>query len=103
MMKPFLVYRYNPEEPDDKPKYVSYYVGIKKILLMYLDALLYIKNYIYPTLTLKRSCREGICGSCTMNCDGHHTLACIRAINTDILAIAYYTARSHVCFKGVGC
>jgi succinate dehydrogenase/fumarate reductase-like Fe-S protein len=45
---------------------------------MVLDALLKIKNEMDPTLTFRRSCREGICGSCAMNIGGVNTLACIR-------------------------
>lgn len=45
---------------------------------MVLDALIKIKNEIDPTLTFRRSCREGICGSCAMNIQGTNTLACIR-------------------------
>lgn len=45
---------------------------------MVLDALIKIKNEIDPTLTFRRSCREGICGSCAMNIGGTNTLACIR-------------------------
>lgn len=56
-MKRFLVYRYNPEDPDDKPKYVSYYIDLKKIPPMYLDAILYIKDNLDSTLSLRRSCR----------------------------------------------
>ena len=44
---------------------------------MVLDALLKIKNEVDPTLTFRRSCREGICGSCAMNIDGSNTLACL--------------------------
>ena len=44
---------------------------------MYLDVLLKIKNELDPTLSLRRSCREGVCGSCAMNLDGSHKLACI--------------------------
>jgi succinate dehydrogenase/fumarate reductase iron-sulfur protein len=44
---------------------------------MVLDAIIKIKNEIDPTLTFRRSCREGICGSCAMNIDGINTLACI--------------------------
>ena len=44
-----------------------------------LDALIYIKNEVDPTLTFRRSCREGICGSCSMNIDGGNTLACLKA------------------------
>ena len=46
---------------------------------MVLDGLLYIKNKIDPTLTLRRSCREGVCGSCAMNIDGKNALACVSA------------------------
>lgn len=45
---------------------------------MVLDALIKIKNEVDPTLTFRRSCREGICGSCAMNIQGTNTLACIR-------------------------
>jgi len=48
---------------------------------MILDGLLYIKNNVDPTLTLRRSCREGICGSCAMNIDGSNTLACITGMD----------------------
>ena len=47
---------------------------------MVLDALIWIKNNIDPTLTFRRSCREGICGSCSMNIDGTNTLACTKAM-----------------------
>lgn len=51
---------------------------------MYLDVLFYIKNNYDASLSFRRSCREGICGSCAMNCDGLHTLACIRAFDRDL-------------------
>ena len=47
---------------------------------MVLDALIKIKNEMDPTLTFRRSCREGICGSCAMNIDGTNTLACLKPI-----------------------
>ena len=47
---------------------------------MVLDGIIKIKNEIDPTLTFRRSCREGICGSCAMNIDGTNTLACTKAI-----------------------
>ena len=50
---------------------------------MVLDALIYIKNEIDPTLTFRRSCREGICGSCAMNIDGGNTLACLKPTADD--------------------
>jgi succinate dehydrogenase / fumarate reductase iron-sulfur subunit len=46
---------------------------------MVLDALIKIKNEVDATLTFRRSCREGICGSCAMNIDGTNTLACTKA------------------------
>ena len=49
---------------------------------MVLDALIWIKNNIDPTLTFRRSCREGVCGSCAMNIDGTNTLACTRRSTT---------------------
>jgi succinate dehydrogenase / fumarate reductase iron-sulfur subunit len=48
---------------------------------MVLDVLLKIKNEIDPTLTLRRSCREGVCGSCAMNIDGENTLACTKGLD----------------------
>jgi len=68
-MKRFDIYRSNPNDPDDVPKYVSYYVDMKKCGPMFLDALIKIKDEIDPTLSFRRSCREGICGSCSMNID----------------------------------
>ena len=50
---------------------------------MILDALIKIKNEIDPSLTFRRSCREGICGSCAMNIDGRNTLACLCKIEGD--------------------
>lgn len=51
---------------------------------MVLDALIKIKNEVDPTLTFRRSCREGICGSCAMNINGGNTLACLCRIDTDV-------------------
>ena len=48
---------------------------------MVLDALIWIKNKVDATLTFRRSCREGICGSCAMNIDGTNTLACTKAMS----------------------
>lgn len=77
-LKRFDIYRTNG--PDDTPKYMSYYVDMNEIGPMFLDALIYIKDYVDPTLTFRRSCREGICGSCAMNVDGRHHLACLCAV-----------------------
>ena len=57
---------------------------------MVLDGLLYIKNKIDPTLTFRRSCREGICGSCAMNIDGTNTLACTKDLSTINGAVKIY-------------
>jgi succinate dehydrogenase (ubiquinone) iron-sulfur subunit len=81
-IKKFKVYRWNPDKAGDKPHMQEYDVDLNKCGPMVLDALIYIKNEIDPTLTFRRSCREGICGSCAMNIDGGNTLACICAINT---------------------
>ncbi|KAJ5677810.1 Succinate dehydrogenase iron-sulfur subunit [Penicillium maclennaniae] len=82
-MKTFKVYRWNPDKPTEKPTMESYQLDLKKTGPMMLDALIRIKNEIDPTLTFRRSCREGICGSCAMNIDGVNTLACLCRIPTD--------------------
>lgn len=95
-MKRFLIYKYDPENPKDEPKYVSYYIDLKKIPPMYLDALIYVKDNLDSTLSFRRSCREGICGSCAMNCDGLHSLACIREIDKDISKPSIITPLGHM-------
>ncbi|PWY94111.1 iron-sulfur protein subunit of succinate dehydrogenase Sdh2 [Aspergillus sclerotioniger CBS 115572] len=81
--KTFHVYRWNPDQPTEKPKMQSYSLDLNKTGPMMLDALIRIKNEMDPTLTFRRSCREGICGSCAMNIDGVNTLACLCRIPTD--------------------
>lgn len=76
--KTFKVYRWNPDD-GQSPRIDTYEVGLDKCGPMVLDALINIKNEIDPTLTFRRSCREGICGSCSMNIDGTNTLACTQA------------------------
>jgi len=75
----FVVYRYDPDSGEN-PRTDVYEVDLDRCGAMVLDALIKIKNEIDPTLTFRRSCREGICGSCAMNIDGTNTLACIQAI-----------------------
>ncbi|XP_055686739.1 succinate dehydrogenase [ubiquinone] iron-sulfur subunit, mitochondrial-like [Lutzomyia longipalpis] len=82
-VKEFQVYRWNPDEPSKKPHMQSYQVDLKECGPMVLDALIKIKNEMDPTLTFRRSCREGICGSCAMNIGGLNTLACISKIDRD--------------------
>jgi succinate dehydrogenase (ubiquinone) iron-sulfur subunit len=75
--KTFHIYRWNPDEPKQRPRMQAYTLDLNKTGPMMLDALIRIKNEIDPTLTFRRSCREGICGSCAMNIDGVNTLACL--------------------------
>lgn len=82
----FRVYRYDPESGEN-PRMDTYEVDMDKCGPMVLDALLKIKNEMDASLTLRRSCREGVCGSCAMNIDGTNTLACtcdIHAIRGDV-------------------
>src|SRR3984885_12709062 len=76
-IKTFHIYRWNPDEPTSKPRMQTYTLDLNKTGPMMLDALIRIKNEVDPTLTFRRSCREGICGSCAMNIDGVNTLACL--------------------------
>ncbi len=82
--KKFAIYRYDPDDPNKaKPKMQEYDVDLNACGPMILDALIKIKNEMDPTLTFRRSCREGICGSCAMNIGGVNTLACISKIDTN--------------------
>jgi succinate dehydrogenase / fumarate reductase iron-sulfur subunit len=78
----FSVYRWDPDGSEN-PRMDTYEVDMDTCGPMVLDALIKIKNETDPTLTFRRSCREGVCGSCAMNIDGTNTLACIKA-NDDI-------------------
>ncbi|MEM8843758.1 MAG: succinate dehydrogenase iron-sulfur subunit [Pseudomonadota bacterium] len=77
--KCFKIYRYDPDSGEN-PRVDIYNVDLDTCGPMVLDALIKIKDEIDSTLTFRRSCREGICGSCSMNIDGKNTLACIKAI-----------------------
>jgi succinate dehydrogenase / fumarate reductase iron-sulfur subunit len=79
-VKNFRIYRYDPDSGQN-PRWDSYQIDLDQCGPMVLDALLKIKNEIDPSLTFRRSCREGICGSCSMNIGGTNTLACIKAID----------------------
>jgi hypothetical protein len=85
-LKRFDIYRFDIENTENPKKIVSYYVDLKDCGQMLLDALIKIKDEIDPSLTFRRSCREGICGSCSMNIDGRNTLACLSYINPDLEA-----------------
>ncbi len=75
----FRVYRWDPDSGEN-PTIDRYEVDLDRCGPMVLDAVIKIKNEIDPTLTFRRSCREGICGSCAMNIDGSNTLACTMPI-----------------------
>jgi succinate dehydrogenase / fumarate reductase iron-sulfur subunit len=79
-LKTFKIYRYDPDAGHN-PRIDSYTIDLDKTGPMVLDALIRIKNEVDSTLTFRRSCREGICGSCSMNMDGRNGLACTTAID----------------------
>jgi len=76
----FRVYRWNPDDGNN-PTIDTYHVDLDDCGPMVLDALLWIKNTVDSSLTLRRSCREGVCGSCAMNIDGMNTLACTKGMD----------------------
>jgi succinate dehydrogenase / fumarate reductase iron-sulfur subunit len=78
-VKSFKIYRFDPDTGEN-PRYDTYELDLDKCGPMVLDALIKIKNETDTTLTFRRSCREGICGSCAMNIDGMNTLACLKPI-----------------------
>ncbi|MAH85270.1 MAG: succinate dehydrogenase iron-sulfur subunit [Rhodospirillaceae bacterium TMED8] len=78
--KTFRIYRYDPDTGDN-PCLDTFEVDLDSCGPMILDALIKIKNEIDPTLTFRRSCREGVCGSCAFNIDGTNTLACTKPIS----------------------
>ncbi len=88
-LKRFDIFRYDPANSDEPPHFVSYYLDPKKTGPMFLDALNKIKNEIDPSLSYRRSCREGICGSCSMNVDGRHTVSCTTPIPKDNLESSF--------------
>lgn len=90
LMKSFKIYRWNPDVPAEKPRLQEYKVDLNNCGPMTLDALIKIKNEIDPTLTFRRSCREGICGSCSMNIEGRNTLACLARIPRDTKPLKIY-------------
>ncbi len=79
-VKKFRVYRWDPEG-EGNPRLNTYELDLDQCGPMVLDAVIKIKNEVDSTLTFRRSCREGICGSCAMNIDGTNTLACTKPID----------------------
>ena len=90
----FKVYRWNPDDGAN-PRYDTYELDLDSCGPMVLDALIKIKSEVDSTLTFRRSCREGICGSCSMNIDGVNTLACTQAI-ADIKGEVQITPLPHM-------
>ena len=78
-VKSFKVYRYDPDSGKN-PRYDTFEIDLDECGPMVLDALIKMKSEQDPSLTFRRSCREGICGSCAMNINGKNGLACTTAI-----------------------
>ncbi|GEO82390.1 succinate dehydrogenase iron-sulfur subunit [Pararhodospirillum oryzae] len=93
-VRTFKIYRWDPEEGGN-PRMDTFMVDMDTCGPMVLDALIKIKNEIDPTLTFRRSCREGICGSCSMNIDTNNTLACLKPI-ADIKGDVVITPLPHL-------
>ena len=87
--KTFAVYRYDPDS-DENPRRDRYAIDLASCGPMVLDALIKIKSELDSTLTFRRSCREGICGSCAMNIGGRNGLACISAMEVYSGAVAIH-------------
>ena len=85
----FRIYRYDPAGGEN-PSLDTFTVDMDDCGPMVLDALIKIKNELDPTLTFRRSCREGICGSCAMNIDGTNTLACLKPVEDVKGAVGIY-------------
>jgi len=79
-MKTFKIYRFDPSDGGG-PRWDTYQIDLDDCGPMVLDALFKIKNEIDPSLAFRRSCREGVCGSCAMNIGGRNTLACTKGID----------------------
>jgi succinate dehydrogenase / fumarate reductase iron-sulfur subunit len=88
-VKEFRIYRWNPEDGQN-PRRDTFYVDLDDCAPMVLDALIWIKSKVDPTLTFRRSCREGVCGSCAMNIDGTNTLACTKGMDEIKGAVTIY-------------
>jgi succinate dehydrogenase / fumarate reductase, iron-sulfur subunit len=88
-LREFRIYRWNPEDGKN-PRIDTYYVDTGDCGPMVLDALIWIKSKIDSTLTFRRSCREGVCGSCAMNIDGVNALACTTATEDAFFTVRIY-------------
>ena len=97
-LREYRIYRWNPDDAQN-PRIDTYHVDLDDCGPMVLDALIWIKNNIDPTLTFRRSCREGVCGSCAMNIDGQNTLACTKDMKDIKGAVAIYPLPSQPVIK----
>jgi succinate dehydrogenase / fumarate reductase iron-sulfur subunit len=88
-IREFRIYRWNPDDTAN-PRVDTYFVDRDDCAPMVLDALIWIKSKVDSTLTFRRSCREGICGSCAMNIDGTNGLACTKGIDEIAGAVHIY-------------
>ena len=88
-LREYRIYRCD-RTTGDNPRIDTYFVDLDDCGPMVLDALIWIKNKVDPTLTFRRSCREGICGSCAMNIDGSNTLACTKGMDDIKGAVKVY-------------
>ncbi len=79
-VREYRIYRYDPDSAAN-PRIDTYFVDRDDCAPMVLDGLIWLKNKIDPTLAFRRSCREGVCGSCAMNIDGLNTLACTKGMS----------------------
>lgn len=89
-MKTFQVYRWDPNNPAEKPRMQKFELDLNETGEMVLDALIKIKDEQDASLVFRRSCREGICGSCAMNINGQNTLACLCRIPTETADVKVY-------------
>lgn len=83
------IYRWE-RDSGKKPRLDKFYIDLDECGPMILDALIYIKNKLDPSLTFRRSCREGICGSCSMNVDGTNSLACLKPLERNKNKVKIY-------------
>ncbi|KAL3818915.1 hypothetical protein ACJIZ3_004820 [Penstemon smallii] len=96
LKKEFKIYRWSPDNPNQKPFLQSYYVDLSQCGPMVLDVLQKIKSEDDSSLSYRRSCREGICGSCAMNIDGTNTVACLKPIDANTNAATIITPLPHM-------
>ncbi|XP_050385459.1 succinate dehydrogenase [ubiquinone] iron-sulfur subunit 3, mitochondrial [Argentina anserina] len=96
VLKEFKIYRWSPDHPNNKPYLKSYFVNLNHCGPMVLDVLQKIKAEDDSTLSYRRSCREGICGSCAMNIDGTNTVACLKPIDADTSTATTITPLPHM-------